>query len=301
MSDSGNHQSATNTGTANPDHLLSPIKPSTKAQNNIIKRLSEELSNTNPSLLPITEQNINEALKYTVPKEFKAGESIKIKDEKISYEELVNVAKNVENVSDKDTSFNRMPRIFIYPEPPSKNTTEFYILEFIKNKYELDLSYSPKYDLIEINQKTLNNSNKNEVKGWFAHEYGHRVSIATRGIKATEESNFIESRKESRNEEKTADMYATIAGYGNGLISWLKQTLFTSIYTENDKHPNEAERIVFIQETQRNPEVAKAKYDQELVNFKRQASSPEHADNENKQPPKIPIPFKNPNGNQLTH
>ncbi|MEQ1790348.1 MAG: hypothetical protein ABL857_07885 [Rickettsiales bacterium] len=122
--------------------------------------------------------DFNEALKYLQPKELKAGESLTVQDnKKVTYEELAKVAKDVENVTTKDHEFDKMPKIFIFQSPPPENSRGALIYNHIKGDFPLNnLTYIIDKDSVLINQQFVDTLSKDELKGLFAHEIGHRTN-----------------------------------------------------------------------------------------------------------------------------
>lgn len=270
-----------------------PVINNNPLQGEINKAILAARGNTHPEGL--SEADINLVIKYLTPVEMKPGDLLKVgNNESISYAEFTKVAQNVENVSSKDATFKTMPRIFIYPDVPSGNSRE----EIILNKLNIapdNVAYSYS-DSILISQDFSNRNNREGIISAFAHEYGHRLNFATQGIvtaeynpskhaqvigndinKMYEERQSIKSvidlknKELARQEEKIADDYAALAGYGEGIKKFAANNLLPP--SETSKHPSSKERMENIESAQNNPQSALKKIERSLDKFKKQIFS----------------------------
>lgn len=131
-----------------------------------------------PADKPVTIEELDSALKhYVAEKEIKEGDVIKVKDGQVSYADLKRAAQDVENVSDKDAAFSKMPRIFLIAKRPENQRESMIISALGANNF----SYVLRTDSILINQTFPPHLDAETFKSVFAHEYGHRVDKATRG------------------------------------------------------------------------------------------------------------------------
>lgn len=266
-----------------------PIRNNNPAQDVIdsyTRRKEEWLSNPRLGKQDINDRisSLDEALKYMVPKELKAGGSMKVKDGAISYEELSQVARAVEAVSKKDADLGgKLPRIFIFPDLPreepryTEDKTGLYAKgikeEFNKN---YPVGYSKNYDAIIYNQGLLNNNSKNDILAMTAHEIGHQHSYATHGVKinipvTSEKIGLL------KKDERISDAYAMLAGYD-------LTPVLQSKGQESSVHGKPEERIKEIKAIQESPGAALKKLEAELEGMKCPNFSPVNSDHGIKTP-----------------
>lgn len=130
----------------------------------------------------VNEGQLNSAIGSLASKELKPGDKIKVKDGYITYEEIQEVARNVENVSQKDASFgDNMPRIFIFPQQSAGNTEGNKIMRNLEILTGNNIIYFNYYNALSVGQEFCDSYSKEEVKGAFAHEFGHRIIARDKG------------------------------------------------------------------------------------------------------------------------
>ncbi len=270
-----------------------PIVNNNPIQADLNKAILMARANIHPAGL--SEADINSVASYLVPTEIKPGDSLKVgSNESISYAELAKVAQNVENVSSKDAAFKAMPRIFVYPPSPPQGSREEAILDKL-NIAPDNVAYSYT-DSIIISQDFSNKNNREGIISAFAHEYGHRLNFATQGIVTAEYNQFkhaqmtgndlnkmygqkekiksaidLKNNELARQEEKIADDYAALAGYGEGIKKFAASNLIPD--SKTSRHPSSKERVENIEETLANPQSALSKIEKSLDKFKKQIFS----------------------------
>ncbi len=309
-----------------------------------------------------SEDNFNSAIKYITPdREIKSGDTIDLKgNDKISYEDLKKIARDVENVSPYDISFGgKLPKIYILPNLPQDLSKESRLLESFGFS-ENNMFYVGKDDVVLIDSKFASKHNADEFKAAFAHEYGHRIDFATRGFEVAEYNadkhargllgskfaagceehlvdgklpndlseiankvSIIDSNEKcadtikhiyddknsanltimnknwelSKEREKRADLYSTLAGYGNDTISMFKSMPEYSLPDIGGTHPSPQTRVEEIQQAMEDPEFYKAMLNKELAKLKQHISPAVDSGHEAKTPsaPQAPTTEQNPN------
>jgi|CXWL01.1.fsa_nt_gi hypothetical protein len=101
----------------------------------------------------------------------------------------------------------------------------------------------------------------------------------------------------SRERERRADLYATLAGYGNDTISTFKSMFEYSPPYVDGSHPSPQIRVEEIQQVMSNPEFYKETLNKELAKFKQYLSPAVDSGHEAKTPatPQAPTTEQNPN------
>jgi hypothetical protein len=235
----------------------------------------------------IDEKDYDKALRYLVPRELKPGDALNTHGfTKIRYQDFAIAAQDIENISPNDAYFNKMPRIFIYPEPPPENTKIGLVARKMQSKSSVNqLAYHFHFDAIAINEEIINKHTRNEIVGMYAHEYGHRMDYANLGSPSRDKlENIITKplRKENLTEddlsflrkmEITADAYASYVDKkipGSNYNGYLINVLASIPDMTNPKfstHPSHKERIKAIEEIRENQPAALKKLEAELANI----------------------------------
>ncbi len=199
-------------------------------RNNLNEELSKVANIENADLRNISPESINEAFSANAPRRLKPGESIKVKDGEISYEELAEIKRNVDNVSSNDAFLGKkMPEIFVFQNFSPEITSRLPLLEILNEATGNNLHYYVHYDSVLGGQEFFANRTKDEIKHAFGHEIGHRIANATQGL------NII-----NYNPEKHAAMmgedFSGVCGNPNHLNnSYDCHQLITKLNGESDK------------------------------------------------------------------
>jgi hypothetical protein len=264
---------------------------------NILNELNNHLAKFDKTLV-LTNEHFNEALKYPVT-ELKPGDSVKVKDGKVTYEELQEVVRNVENVTlvGQPTDV-KVPKIFVTPDLSSVNLNIQYIANSFLSDFQREVQSNGYLNMRNINGDIILSSDfiskitAEELKGGVAHESGHSADFKERNfieVKANINGSQAERDKIdsclSHDREKRADERATLAGYGNNLI---KLFLHPSLREEADgghTHPSHEERIKRIIKIKSEPDLYKTALENDLAEFRKHVSEPTNANQDHPIPP----------------
>lgn len=159
------------------------------SKESILKSLNDKLisKSKDGNVTLFTMEEFDYAIQYIgLQRELKPRDYLQLKDGKITYEDFEKVAQDVENVSQLDHSFGKMPKIFIMSKLPPQGFREREILDIVLGSKTDNMMYNVLNDSVTIITGSGHDFSVSEGLGGFAHEYRHRIKSADDGFMKAE-------------------------------------------------------------------------------------------------------------------